>query len=64
MSWNLTIARRFDDEEGRIQSETKPAPEDAPTTESYRNPVRMYAVAMNMRRLAHSRRASLSAQVR
>lgn len=60
--WNRDVTQRFDDE-SRIQVEARPQSEDVPATESYRNPVRMFAVAMNMRRLAHSRRA-LSAQSR
>ncbi len=61
--WNRDFTQRFDDDESRIQVEAKTQSEDVPATESYRNPVRMFAVAMNMRRLAHSRWA-LSARAR
>lgn len=61
--WNRYVTQRFDDDDSRVQVEAKPQSDDVPATESYRNPVRMFAVAMNMRRLAHSRRA-MSAQTR
>jgi hypothetical protein len=62
--WTRNPTQRFDDDDSRMQVETKVHTDDVPATESYRNPVRMFAVAMNMRRLAHSRKASLSAQAR
>lgn len=61
---NQTPHQRFDDDDTRMQVEAKVQTDDVPATESYRNPVRMFAVAMNMRRLAHSRKASHSAQAR
>jgi len=60
---NRYLAQRFDDDDSQVQVEAKPQSDDVPATESYRNPVRMFAVAMNMRRLAHSRRV-LSARSR
>jgi len=62
--WNQTPNQRFDDDDSRMQVEAKVQTDDVPATESYRNPVRMFAVAMNMRRLAHSRKASHSAHAR
>lgn len=62
--WNQSPNQRFEDDESRMQIEAKVQTEDTPAAESYRNPVRMFAVAMNMRRLAHSRKASHSAQAR
>lgn len=39
-------------------ADTKAAPDETAAPETTRNPVRMYAVAMNMRRLAHARRGA------
>jgi hypothetical protein len=59
MSKDFSTSQRWADEDGRIVvSDTKPHPDDLTVSESYRSPVRMFAVVMNMRRLAHSRRSA------
>lgn len=39
-------------------ADPKAMPDDTVVSEAPRTPVRMFAVAMNMRRLAHARRAA------
>lgn len=59
MSKDFSTSQRWAEDDGRIVvSDTKPHPDDLNATESYRSPVRMFAVVMNMRRLAHSRRSA------
>ena len=54
MSSNLSNTQAWDDEDSRI----KPVSDEPSASGSHRSPVRIYAVVMNMRRVAHSRRIS------